>query len=88
MLNVKKFFVLLPMVAVIFYGVTANASNDELKLNSETKAEITTQLTQEGYEVRKIKTEDGFYEAYAMKDGVRYEVYLNEELKIVKVKED
>ena len=32
--------------------------------------------------------EDGLYEAYAMKDGERYEIYLDSDLKIVKSERD
>ncbi len=85
--NLKKSY-LLPVIAFSLYGAAVFASDDYLRLGSETKAEITEQLTQEGYEVRKIEVEDGYYEAYAIKDGVRYEIYLDENLKITKVKED
>ncbi|MCP3683660.1 MAG: PepSY domain-containing protein [bacterium] len=88
MLTLKKSFRLIPAVAISLYGAAAFASEDDLRLNSETKAEITEQLTQEGYEVRKIEAEDGYYEAYAIKNGARYEIYLDKNLKIAKVKED
>jgi hypothetical protein len=88
MLNLKKSYALIPAVVISLYGIAAFASEDDLRLNSETKTEITEQLTQEGYEVRKIEAEDGFYEAYAIKNGVRYEIYLDKNLKIAKVKED
>lgn len=39
--------------------------------------EITSSLTAQGYEVRKVKPEDGMLEAYAMKDGKRYEIYVD-----------
>jgi hypothetical protein len=39
--------------------------------------EITASLTALGYEVRKIKPEDGMLEAHAMKDGKRYELYVD-----------
>lgn len=88
MLNLKKSFTLITAVAISLYGVAAFASEDDLRLNSETKAEITEKLTQEGYEVRKIEAEDGYYEAYTIKNGARYEIYLDKNLKIAKVKED
>ena len=43
----------------------------------KTAEEITTSLTSQGYEVRKVKPEDGMLEAYAMKDGKRYEIYVD-----------
>lgn len=84
----KKFHIFLVAIILSFYGLTAGASDDDLRLNSETKEEIATQLTEQGYEVRKVETEDGYYEAYVMKNGVRYEIYLDKELNIVKIKED
>ncbi|SFI70823.1 PepSY domain-containing protein [Celeribacter neptunius] len=64
----------------------AFASND-LPLNDEIKAQITEMLTADGYEVGKIKIEDGLYEAYAKKDGGKYEVLLDGEFNIVKVQD-
>ena len=34
-------------------------------------------LTSKGFEVRKIETENGCYEVYALKDGKRLEVFVN-----------
>ena len=39
--------------------------------------EIKATLTAQGYEVRKIETEDGKLEAYAMKDGKKFEIYVD-----------
>ena len=43
----------------------------------KTADEITASLTAQGYEVKKVKPEDGMLEAYATKDGKRYEVYVD-----------
>ncbi|WP_227362146.1 PepSY domain-containing protein [Sedimentitalea arenosa] len=67
---------------------SALASESGVKLTDEVRTQISTMLTGQGYEVGKIKTDDGLYEAYARKDGKRYEVYLNEKMEIVKTKED
>jgi len=65
------------------------ASNDkDLPLNADVKARISATLEDQGYSVGKIKIEDGLYEAYAKKDGMRYEVFLDTEMKVVRVKED
>jgi hypothetical protein len=65
------------------------ASNDkDLPLNADVKARISATLEEQGYSVGKIKIEDGLYEAYAKKDGMRYEVFLDTEMKVVRVKED
>lgn len=56
--------------------------------DAATQSKITEQLTAEGYEVRKIDSEDGMIEVYAIKDGKMYELYLDADLKIVKTKEE
>ncbi len=50
--------------------------------------QIKTNLADQGYEVRKVKTEDGMYEAYAMKDGEKFEIYFDKDLNVVKTKSD
>lgn len=66
----------------------AIASDKHLPLDSDVQARIIKTLEQQGYSVGKIKIEDGLYEAYAKKDGMRYEVFLDTEMKVVRVKED
>jgi hypothetical protein len=41
------------------------------------EAEVRQTLTADGYEVRKVETEDGEIEAYALKDGKKLEVYVD-----------
>lgn len=65
----------------------AHASSDMVPTDT-IKAQITEKLTAEGYQVGKIKSEDGLYEAYAKKDGKRYEIYLDAEMKVVRSKMD
>lgn len=60
----------------------------EVKLTPEVEQQIKDTLKAQGYEVGKIKIEDGMYEAYAKKDGKKYEVFMNEKLEIVKTKDD
>lgn len=57
-------------------------------LNDQNANQIRTMLTEQGYEVGKIKIEDGYYEAYAKKDGARFEIYLDGDFKVVRTKED
>lgn len=64
------------------------ASDNGPKLTDEIKAKITQQLTEQGYSVGKIKTEDDAFEAYAKKEGKKYEIYLDESLNVIKIKED
>jgi len=88
MLKFTKPSLLLASITLSLCSTFAVGSDDDLRLSDETKTQITTQLTDQGYEVRKIKTEDGFYEAYALKGGIKYEIYLDKSLEIVRVKED
>lgn len=55
---------------------------------TETQDQIRATLTEQGYDVRKIEMEDGMYEAYALKDGKRLEIYMDAQLNVVRVKED
>lgn len=63
-------------------------ASEGVKLSDAAKAQIREKLVAEGYEVGKIKTDDGLYEAYAKKDGRRYEIYLDAQMNIVRTKED
>ncbi|WP_323769062.1 PepSY domain-containing protein [Antarctobacter sp.] len=58
------------------------------KIDKARKAEITKLLTEQGYDVRRIDTEDGLIEVYALKDGQRLELYLDAELNITRTKTD
>ena len=78
-----------PIYAALLIAATVAtglANAGDLQLNDAVKQKITAILEAKGYQVGKIKIEDGLYEAYAKKDGTRSEVLLNEELEIVKVK--
>ena len=50
--------------------------------------QITAKLSEEGYEVRKVKTEDGLYEAYALKNGEKFEIFMDADLNIVRTKSE
>ena len=52
-----------------------------MALDNLVSAEV---VTAEGYEVRKVTTEDGQIEVYAVKDGKTYELYLDDQFNIVK----
>ena len=60
----------------------------DVNLTPEVEQQIRDVLSVQGYEVGKIKIEDGMYEAYAKKDGNKYEIFLNEKLEVVKTKDD
>lgn len=72
-------------------AMTATApvfASEAVTLDQKTEQAIRERLTNQGYEVRKVKVEDGMYEAYVMKDGKRAEVILNKDLEVVRVKSD
>ena len=81
---------IIALALAITAGSAAYATDDTstLVLDAATTDQITTMLTTDGYEVRKVEIEDGMYEAYAMKDGQRIEVFLDKELNIFKTKID
>lgn len=68
-------------------GTMAMASSNEV-ITEEMRTQITTQLTADGYEVRKIEREDGMIEVYALKDGQRFEIYLDQDLNVSRIKQD
>ncbi len=82
-MTITKTLTAATLAAALMTGTAAFAS-DGVMLSDATRAQITEKLTADGYEVRKIKTEDGLYEAYALKDGKKYEIYLDAELNVVK----
>lgn len=65
---------------------TASEDKDYRMLSADTRAAIESKLTDMGYDVRKIETEDGMYEAYALKHGDRYEIYLDTDLNVARTK--
>lgn len=68
-------------------GTAAMASSDRA-IPAETQAKITEKLKGEGYDVRQIKSEDGMIEVYALKDGQRLELYLDQNLNVTRTKVD
>lgn len=79
---------IIALLLAITAGTTALASETHGQLDAATQNTIRTQLTEAGYEVRKIEADDGMYEAYALKDGKRYEIYLDREFNVVKTELD
>ena len=76
------------LIAATALSVSIAQAGERLQLNAEVKQRINASLTKQGYQVGKIKIEDGLYEAYVKKDGMRLEVYLDSDMNIVRVKED
>jgi len=69
------------------FSSAAHASED-VTLNAETEQAVRKVLTDQGYEVAKVKTEDGLFEAYARKDGQKLEVFLDAGYAIVRTEID
>lgn len=76
------------MTALLVLTSTAAFATDTVELTDENTAHIRELLTAQGYEVAKIKLEDGMYEAYARKDGEKYEVFLDGAFGIVRTELD
>ncbi len=74
------------LVALTLSGAAFAAGTVEL--TDQNTAQIREMLTEQGYEVAKIKIEDGMYEAYAKKDGHKYEVFLNGDFEIVEIEDN
>ena len=80
----------LTLTVVLGLGLAAGsmtmASSNE-SITEELRAQITTQLVADGYDVRKIEREDGMIEVYALKDDQRFEIYLDKDLNVTRVKQ-
>jgi hypothetical protein len=71
-------------LAIAVLALSTTAAFAEVDLTPEVKAKIEDMLKAQGYEVGKIKVEDGMYEAYVKKGGEKAEIYLNDKLEVVK----
>jgi hypothetical protein len=79
--------IILPAVIVASLSAPALAGG-KVELTEENTTRIREMLTEQGYEVGKIKLEDGLYEAYARKDGHKYEVFMDAEFAVVRTEAD
>ena len=68
---------LLSLAAIAAITAPAMAEVTVGAMAGHTEAEVRQMLTADGYEVRKVETEDGKIEAYALKDGKKLEVYID-----------
>lgn len=84
----KKPATILAVAIALALPLTGAFASGNKGLSQEVSAQIRAKLTEQGYEVRKIEMEDGLYEAYVIKDGVRQELYLNSQLDILDRKSD
>lgn len=65
----------------------AFASEAEGEVDAAVQAQLTEQLTAEGYDVRQFKSEDGLIEVYVVKDGKMEELWFDAGLKQVEHEE-
>lgn len=80
-----------PLAAAALFAVVvapAAFAAGGVTLNDETEKAVRATLTEQGYEVAKVKTEDGLFEAYARKDGKKLEVFLDADYAIVRTEID
>ncbi len=81
--------ILLSSIGIFTVAGVAFAHSLDGSYAGKSEAEITTLLQNQGYEVREIEKEDDLLEAYALKDGIRLEIYVDPKTgNIVKVEED
>lgn len=66
------------LAAMLAFPLSQAAASEMVGMQlGKTAEEIKTSLTTQGYEVRKVETEDRELEAYALKDGKRLEIYID-----------
>ncbi len=68
--------------------LSATAVLAEMEITPEVKQKIEDTLKAQGYEVGKMKIEDGLYEVYVKKGDQKVELFLNEKLEVVKSEND
>lgn len=77
------------LVSVLLSGLmVSGAYASDVVLNDQNIKQVRDTLSAQGYKVAKVKKEDGFYEAYARKDGKKIEVLLNADFQIVRTEMD
>jgi hypothetical protein len=76
------------ITTLLMFVATTTAIASESAITDEIDRNIRSVLAEQGYTVGKIKIEDGLFEAYARKNGKKYEVYLNNALNVVRTQED
>ncbi len=69
-------------------GVVYASDDTDDHMSGEVPSAVSDALEAAGYTVKRVEMEDGLYEAYAMRDGNRYEVMLDRAGNIVEVEEE
>jgi len=78
----KKFLILTTTSIVLAFATPAMASDDAYCGNTSgewmSRDAVSSIMVEKGYDVRRIKRDDGCYEIYAIdKNGARVEIYIN-----------
>jgi hypothetical protein len=68
------------VAAIMLSAPAAFASNE---VDPVLKEKLSAKLKADGYEIRKVQMEDGLIEAYAVKNGKKFELYFDNNLKPV-----
>jgi Peptidase propeptide and YPEB domain len=81
MIRIAKLAAAAAIGASLLAAPLAFASDE---IDAALKDKVTAAMKAQGYDVRKVQMEDGKIEVYAVKDGKAQELYLDDQLKIVK----
>lgn len=78
---------LLALTALTFTGPVWADDISSSSILGTTMQAVKTNLTELGYDVRKVEMEDSFIEVYAVKEGIMSEIYVDAQTgKVVKIK--
>lgn len=87
-MSFAKYSARIALLAIATTLPLAAMASSDMRLTDEMRTTITAAMTEQGYETRKIDIEDGMIEVYAIKDGERFELYLNENYEIIRAERD
>lgn len=73
----------LTAIALALTCLSAPAFAEGDAVDAAVQEKLTAQLTAEGYDVRKMETEDGLIEVYVVKDGETKSLWFDADLKPV-----
>ncbi|MGY9047831.1 hypothetical protein P775_09000 [Puniceibacterium antarcticum] len=74
------------LALVLLLTAGAVQASESVVLDTAKTQEITSSLTAQGYEVRRVDVEDGMFEVYALRDGKKVELYLDAAMNVVRTK--
>lgn len=74
--------------ALSIAAFSAVASDYAGNLSEVDQAKVKESVLAQGYELKRMEMEDGEIEVYATKDGVKYELYLDNSFNIIRTEQD